>query len=219
MTNVSSGPAPHLERVIRTGGLAASALNCIVGSGIFGLPGIAAAMLGPAAVLAYLICAVLVGLIGLCLAEVGSRVSHPGGLYAYATESFGPVVGGVAGTLLWFANSVISAAAVANLLMDTLALVIPALGSGVWRFMALVHAVRRPCGGEHPRVAIRRATVDAHGRREDCSARAARRRGRVCRTTVEPAVDRRACGLQDRSDDGAAVLCVHGGRGRAERQR
>lgn len=138
MTNVSSGPAPHLERVIGTGGLAASALNCIVGSGIFGLPGIAAAMLGPAAVLAYLICAVLVGLIGLCLAEVGSRVSHPGGLYAYATESFGPIVGGIAGTLLWFANSVISAAAVANLLMDTLALVIPALGAGVWRFMAFV---------------------------------------------------------------------------------
>ncbi len=138
MTNVSSGHAPHLERVIGVGGLGASAVNFIVGSGIFGLPGIAAAMLGPAAVLAYLLCAVLAGLVGLCLAEVGSRVSHPGGLYAYATEAFGPVVGGVAGTLLWFANSVISAAAVANLLMETLALAIPALGAGVWRFAALV---------------------------------------------------------------------------------
>jgi len=138
LTNVSSGPAPQLERVIGVGGLGASAVNFIVGSGIFGLPGIAAAMLGPAAVLAYLVCAVLAGLVGLCLAEVGSRVSHPGGLYGYATAAFGPVVGGVAGTLLWFANSVISAAAVANLLMETLALAIPALGAGVWRLTALV---------------------------------------------------------------------------------
>ena len=89
MTNVSSGPAPQLERVIGVGGLGASAVNFIVGSGIFGLPGIAAAMLGPAAVLAYLVCAVLAGLVGLCLAEVGSRVSHPGGLYGYATAGYG----------------------------------------------------------------------------------------------------------------------------------
>ena len=133
LQTVRTGPAPHLERVIGVGGLGASAVNCIVGSGIFGLPGIAAAMLGPAAVLAYLLCALLVGLIGLCLAEVGSRVSHPGGLYAYATAAFGPVVGGVAGTLLWAATSVVSAAAVANLLMDTIALMMPALGAGVWR--------------------------------------------------------------------------------------
>ena len=95
-------------------------------------------MLGPAAVLAYLLCAVLVSLVGLCLAEAGSRVSHPGGLYAYATAAFGPVVGGIAGTLLWFANSVVTSAAVANLLVDTLAMGVPAFGVGVWRFVVLV---------------------------------------------------------------------------------
>src|SRR5687767_2565505 len=105
-------PSPHLERVIGVGGLGFSAVNCIVGSGIFGLPGIAAAMLGPAAVLAYLVCTVLIGLVGLCFAEVGSRVSGAGGLYAYARESFGPIVGGIAGTLLWSANSVAPSAAV-----------------------------------------------------------------------------------------------------------
>ena len=155
-----SASAPHLERVIGVGGLGASAVNCIVGSGIFGLPGIAAAMLGPAAVLAYLLCAVLVSLVGLCLAEAGSRVSHPGGLYAYATAAFGPVVGGIAGTLLWAANSVVTSAAVANLLVDTLALAIPALGAGVWRFVSPGDAVRSPCGCEHPRGARRRAVVD-----------------------------------------------------------
>jgi basic amino acid/polyamine antiporter, APA family len=131
------GPAPHLERVIGVGGLACSGVNCIVGSGIFGLPGVAAAMLGPAAVLAYLLCAVLVGLVGLCLAEVGNRVTHAGGLYAYATESFGPIIGGIAGTLLWVANSVVAGAAVANLLVDTLALTIPAVGGGVSRLVVL----------------------------------------------------------------------------------
>ena len=135
---LSHAPAPRLERVIGVGALAAAAVNLIVGSGIFGLPGIAAAMLGPAAVLAYLVCAVLVALIGLCLAEAGSRVSHSGGLYAYATEGFGPVVGGIAGTLLWAANSVVTAAAVANLLVDTIALAVPAIGVGVWRLVALV---------------------------------------------------------------------------------
>src|SRR3954471_18683991 len=117
--------APHLERVIGVGGLGFAAVNCIVGSGIFGLPGIAAAMLGSAALLAYMVCAILIGLVGLCFAEIGSRVASGGGLYGYATESFGPVVGGVAGTLLWAANSVASNAAVSSLFASTLALVWP----------------------------------------------------------------------------------------------
>jgi amino acid transporter len=128
---------PRLERVIGVAGLGCNAVNCIVGSGIFGLPAIAAAMLGPAAFLAYLLCAVLIGLVGLCFAEAGSRVASGGGLYGYATESFGPVVGGIAGTLLWVANSVAASAAVANLLLDTLVLKLPAAGGGATRFALL----------------------------------------------------------------------------------
>jgi len=129
---------PRLERVIGVGGLTASCVNCIVGSGIFGLPGLAAAMLGPAAVLAYLVCAILIGLVGLCFAEVGSRVTSAGGLYAYATASFGPAAGGVAGTLLWSANSMAASAAVANLLVNTLALLSPVFGDGVVRLLVLL---------------------------------------------------------------------------------
>jgi len=130
-------PGSRLERVIGVGGVASCAVNCIVGSGIFGLPGIVAAMLGPAAFLAYLVCVVLIGLVGLCFAEVGSRVANGGGLYAYATEAFGPIVGGVAGTLLWTANSVVASAAVANLLVDTLASAFPSTGGGGSRFLIL----------------------------------------------------------------------------------
>lgn len=74
-------------------------------------------------------CAVLVGLVGLCLAEAGSRVAASGGLYAYASAAFGPVVGGVAGALLLFANGIGSAAALARYFIDTLASVWPALGT------------------------------------------------------------------------------------------
>jgi len=97
-----------LRRVIGVGGLTLLAINQIVGSGIFGLPGLAAELLGPAAILAYLIVGVLMLLVGLCFAEVGSRVAGAGGLYAYAHAAFGPVVGGIAGTLIWAASSAVS---------------------------------------------------------------------------------------------------------------
>src|SRR2546421_5200930 len=66
-TPVSTAPA--LKRVVGLGGLAFSCFNSILGSGIFTIPALAAAVLGPAAILAYLICAVLAGLMGLCFAE------------------------------------------------------------------------------------------------------------------------------------------------------
>lgn len=121
-------PAAPRRRVIGVLGLALIAVNITIGSGIFGLPGLVAALLGPTALLAYLLVAVLMVLVGFCFAEVGSRVSGAGGLYAYALASFGPVVAGIMGTLLWAANSVVPNAAVANLLVNTLAATVPALG-------------------------------------------------------------------------------------------
>ena len=125
------------ERVIGTTALAGVAVNCIIGSGIFGLPGMAAAIMGPAAILAYLLCALMIGLVGLCFAEVGSRVNSAGGLYAYALVAFGPIVGGIAGTLMWVANAVVPNAAVSVLLLDTLASYVPALGGGAVRIVTL----------------------------------------------------------------------------------
>jgi amino acid transporter len=87
--------------VLGVSGIAFASFNCVVGAGIFGLPALAAAALGPAAILGYLLSAVLLVLVGLCLAEIGSRVTEAGGPFAYATVSFGPVIGGVVGTLTW----------------------------------------------------------------------------------------------------------------------
>jgi len=113
------------------------AVNFIIGAGIFGLPGLVAAQLGAAALLAYLVVIVLIFLVGLCFAETGSRVAGTGGLYAYAQVAFGPVVGGIAGTLIWTANSVVPNAAVSNLLIDTLAAAQPWLGNPIPRTVIL----------------------------------------------------------------------------------
>jgi amino acid transporter len=129
--------------VIGVPGLAFSCFNSIVGAGIFAVPALAAALLGPAAILDYLLCAVLVGLMGLCFAEIGSRVAVSGGIYGYARVSCGPVVGGIAGTLLWSANCVFPSAAIANFLADTLAISWPALDKAGPRtlFLAIAYVL------------------------------------------------------------------------------
>ena len=68
-----------LVRAIGTLGLAAGIINITIGGGIFRLPALVAASLGPAAPLAYLICAGAMSLIVLCIADAGSRVSRTGG--------------------------------------------------------------------------------------------------------------------------------------------
>ena len=132
-------------------------VNCVVGSGIFGMPALAAAMLGPAALLAYAVCGLLVGLVGLCFAEAGSRVHAPGGLYAYVATAFGPMMGWIAGTLLWFANGALSNAAVASLLADTLARPIPILGDRFARaaFLVVLYSVLAVLNIRGVRVGVR----------------------------------------------------------------
>jgi APA family basic amino acid/polyamine antiporter len=117
---------PSLSRVIGVSGVTFTAFNGIVGAGIFGLPALVAAVLGPGAIIAYLVCAVLIGLVGLCFAEAGSRVSTSGGLYAYASAAFGPVIGGGAGILLLVANCIAPSAALARFVVDTISVAVPA---------------------------------------------------------------------------------------------
>ena len=94
-----------LVRAIGVRRLTASIINVTIGAGIFVLPAVAADRLGPAAPIAYLVCAVLMALIILCFAAAGSRVSLTGGLYAYIEVAFGPFVGCLAGALYWLVAS------------------------------------------------------------------------------------------------------------------
>ena len=116
---------PSLARQIGTATLALAIINTIVGSGIFGLPAAAAALMGPAAVMGYLGCSILVGLVALCFAECGSRLPETGGTYAWSRAAFGPAVGASVGYLMAFANCLGSNAAVGALLLASLRLALP----------------------------------------------------------------------------------------------
>ncbi len=126
-----------LVRAVGVWGLAASIVNVTVGAGIFRLPTGVAEALGPAAPLAYLVCAAAMGLIVLCFAEAGSRVSLTGGLYAYVEVAFGPLVGFLMGVMLW-AGMTAAMAAVSSFFADALAALVPALSSAGARSAALI---------------------------------------------------------------------------------
>src|SRR5688500_2118756 len=118
-----------LVRAIGVPGLAANAVNLTVGAGIFALPAAVAALLGPSAILAYLVCGLAVALVFLCFAAAGSRVSRSGGAYAYVEAAFGPYPGFLVNILLWFGFGVLGDAAIANVMVDSIAAVVPALGA------------------------------------------------------------------------------------------
>ena len=108
----------RLLRALGVRQLATTIFNYTVGSGIFVLPALAVARLGAAAPLAYLICMLVMGLVLLCLAEAGSRVSVTGGVYAYVETALGPFVGFIAGAVLFFVG-LFGGAAVAVLFART----------------------------------------------------------------------------------------------------
>jgi APA family basic amino acid/polyamine antiporter len=110
----SGNPEALLVRELGVRQLAAGVFNYTVGSGIFALPAFAVALLGSSAAIAYLVCGVVIGLVVLCFAEAGSRVDRTGGAYAYVEVAMGPLIGLVAGALLWLAE-LTAAAAVATI--------------------------------------------------------------------------------------------------------
>jgi APA family basic amino acid/polyamine antiporter len=125
-----------LVRVIGVWGLAAGIVNVTIGGGIFRLPAGVAAQLGAAAPLAYLVCTVAMGLIVLCFADAGSRVSMTGGPYAYVETAFGSFVGFLIGALLWVGMT-FALSAVSSFFGDSLLALFPALG-GWGRRVALI---------------------------------------------------------------------------------
>jgi APA family basic amino acid/polyamine antiporter len=117
-----------LRREIGVRRLVASIINTTIGAGIFVLPAVVAAGLGPAAPLAYVVCGVMMALIVLCFAAAGSRISLTGGLYAYVEAAFGPFVGFLAGVLYSLSASM-AVAGVASAFVDSLAGIWPAAGN------------------------------------------------------------------------------------------
>ncbi len=139
----SPDPPAGLERVIGPWALGANAVNLTVGAGIFALPAVVAGMLGPAAIVAYAVCGVLILLVLGCFAEVGGRVTGSGGAVVYVEEAFGPLAGFLTWVVFALPFSVASDAAIVHVLLDALAGFAPALAGGAARLagMALLVGV------------------------------------------------------------------------------
>ncbi len=127
-----------LKRVIGVRSLAINAVNLTVGAGIFALPAVVAFHLGPSAFWAYLICAGLLTLVVLCFVEIGTKVVTTGGVYAYAEEAFGPLIGFLINTLYWLGFTTLSGAAVANVMADNLSVLLPGLSTPIYRTLFLL---------------------------------------------------------------------------------
>ncbi|MEP7170850.1 MAG: amino acid permease, partial [Bacteroidota bacterium] len=128
----------NLKREIGVRSLTLAVLNITVGTGIFVIPAIVSENLGAAAVVAYLVCGALIFLIALCFAEVGSKVTTSGGTYAYIEAVFGPFAGFIANNVFWIGSCVVSDAAVANALADTLKYFFPFLDNEIFRALFFI---------------------------------------------------------------------------------
>jgi amino acid transporter len=111
-------------------------INCIIGSGIFGVPGELNRLLGRASPIAMIVGALAVAFIIAPTAEVASQFSEPGGAYLYARSAFGRFAGLQVG---WFQLLAIIAAtaANANLFVVYLAGFLPRAGHGLPRVLFL----------------------------------------------------------------------------------
>jgi basic amino acid/polyamine antiporter, APA family len=116
--------------------LVAVLVNAVVGAGILGLPASAFALAGSWSILAWALCAVVIGAVALCFAEVGSRFTQTGGPYLYARAAFGPTVGFATGWIAWVSRP-ITIATIGNLLVGYAAAFWPAAAAGVPRFLVI----------------------------------------------------------------------------------
>ncbi|MFL6602796.1 MAG: APC family permease [Steroidobacteraceae bacterium] len=127
-----SADAERLIRGIGPWALTAFALNLTVGSGILGLPARLQALVGNYSIAVIVVCGLLIALIALCFAEIGSRFARTGGPQLYASIAFGPAVGFATGWLLWISR-LGTCAAVSNLLIDYGKVLVPELAQPVAR--------------------------------------------------------------------------------------
>src|SRR3954463_7639006 len=129
-----------LVRGIRKWDLVAVTINGIIGAGIFGLPSKVYGLIGGYSLIAFFACALVVMLIILCLAEVGSRFDATGGPYLYAREAFGPAVAFQVGWLIWLAR-LTAFAANCNLMISYLSFFWAPANTGMTRALIIVAVV------------------------------------------------------------------------------
>jgi amino acid transporter len=116
-----------LSREIGMMDVAANVVNLTIGAGIFILPAIVYEKLGSSAFLAYIICSIIIFLLMMCFAELGSRSASSGFVYTHIRDVFGEFVAFITSNLYWFGFGLISDAAIANVLLQMIAPFFPFL--------------------------------------------------------------------------------------------
>ena len=125
-----------LVRGISRWDLTAIAINTIIGTGIFLLPSKVTALIGGYSLMAFVACAVIIAFIVLCFAEVSSRFQATGGMYLYAREAFGAIVGFEVGWLYWVVR-VATFAANCNAFLIYLGFFLPSANQGFLRILII----------------------------------------------------------------------------------
>ena len=90
-----------LERSLSLTSVIAISIGGMLGSGIFVLPGLAAAKTGSSVWLAYLLAAVCILPAALSKSELATAMPSSGGTYVYIERAFGPLMGTISGIGLW----------------------------------------------------------------------------------------------------------------------
>ena len=83
-------------------------IGTMIGAGVFVLPGLVAADVGPLVVLAFVLAGCLAFINGLSVSELGTAFPAAGGAYHWVTRSLGPLFGSIAGFSDWLGLAVAS---------------------------------------------------------------------------------------------------------------
>ena len=157
------------------------------------------------------------GLIVLCIADAGSRVSLTGGPYAYVGAALGPYAAFLSGVLLWMLG-LFATAAVATVFAASVGQLVPALAP--WQPYVLLVTFGVLVAGEHARRRPRRAAERGGDGGQAAAAAAHRRRRPVPGARRAPHRDGLAVGRRRRPHVAAARVRLRRRRvgARAERR-
>jgi len=112
---MGSNVTKQLDRSMGLGSVFSIAVGAMLGSGIFVLPGLAAAIAGPWVCLSYLLAGFLVLPAVLSKAELATAMPVAGGTYVYVDRSMGAWMGTITGLGTWLSLCAKTAFALAGL--------------------------------------------------------------------------------------------------------
>ena len=125
-----------LERSLNLTSVIAISIGGMLGSGIFVLPGLAAAKTGSSVWLAYLLAAIFILPAALSKSELATAMPSSGGTYVYIERAFGPILGTISGIGLWLSLLLKSSFALVG--FSAYLTVLINLDSGLAKYIALL---------------------------------------------------------------------------------